>query len=412
MSIQDTVRRGVFPQWEALVLVSVIWMISPQAVSAASARSRIPLPLRTAPAQTQIATAYHLAHQDTHYPYEPTGWGQIAWPSAQVGWAWTTNSAGISGIAHTTNGGMTWHWWRNQRSTGQTVYWTQLRTRGPDRVWFLGEAGSGAFWVFLHTTNGGASWTRWTVQPPPGAEIYGNVIAVFPHTGFQALGVFEDHQFWWGPSDGWNTAWPSSTRITAVATMPGAGEAVAFKTHVGATELRVITVRSTEQVTTTPSIPMPSLITGMDWLNAREGWIWSRSHVWRTTNGGRTWQALGRLPGWPRDPGVTLYMTSQAQGYAAVGRNGLGNGPWWEATKLFHTANGGRSWTRVILPTITYSRPALLRLGGFYVAGMHDQTITLWYGPIAFDGGLPQRIWSDNGGATWHRAQHDPNEPV
>ncbi len=124
------------------------------------------------------------------------GWGKISWPSAQVGWAWITNSAGISGIAHTTNGGITWHWWRNRVSTAHTVYWTQLLTQGSDRVWFLGEAGSGSPWVFLHTTNNGATWMRWQLQPPPGADAYSNVTAVVPHAKFQAMGVFEDHQFW------------------------------------------------------------------------------------------------------------------------------------------------------------------------------------------------------------------------
>lgn len=410
MARKGTVKRRGFPQWGALMLVSVAWMISPQVVSAASAGFRIPLSLRTVPAQTQITMAYHLAHRDTHYPYEPMGWGQISWPSAHVGWAWITNSAGISGIAHTTNGGVTWQWWRNQVSTGRTVYWTQLLTQGPERIWFLGEAGSGSPWVLLQTSNDGATWTRWQLQPPPGAKTYGNVTAVVPHTGFQAMGVFEDHQFWWVRGNTWETVWPHSTLITTVATIPGTGEAVAFKTHSGATELRSIRVGSTSQVTVNRTEPIPGLITGMDWLNADDGWIWSTSHVWKTTNGGRTWQALGRLPGWPRNPGMTLYMATQGQGYAAVDQGG--NGPPWEANKLFYTDDGGQTYTHVTLPTMTYPLPngQPLRLDGFYVAGMHGHTITLWYGPIAFDGGVPQRIWSDNGGRTWHRAQHDPIE--
>lgn len=163
--------------------------------------------------------------------------------------------------------------------------------------------------------------------------------------------------------------------------MPSVGEAVAFQTQTGAFQLRSITGGPTGRISATPARALPGRLIGMDWVNAHDGWIWSTSHVWKTSNEGRTWQALGRLPGWPRNPGMTVYMTSQAQGYAAVGQNGLGNGPSWEATKLFHTDTGGRTWTRVTLPTITYPLPngTPLRLGGIYVAGVRAYDhIVVW----------------------------------
>lgn len=388
------------------MLVSLTWLIVPWPAMAAT-KPRSALSLWSAPTQVQQTIEKQPGQRGILSKGEPAGWGQVQWPSATVAWAWTLNGGDPGGkIVATHNGGATWTWWETPHTE-----WAQLVAQSPQRAWFVGGTVKGLSLIFLHTTNGGSSWTRWQLQPPPGGSTAGNdIVGVVPHAGFQAMGVFEDSQFWWTHAGGkWETAWPDTASITAVATIPGHGEAVAYKTSRGATALRSITVGSTGQVTATRLVPIPGSVIGMDWLNTREGWIWSTSHIWRTHNGGQSWTALSGLP---EGEGGTLYMTSVTQGYAAVG--GMDDGPSWGASALFHTDTGGRTWTRVTLPTISYplANGQALRLGGFYVAGLHGRTLTLWYGAITADGGWPQRIWSDNGGRTWHRAQHDPIESM
>ena len=271
---------------------------------------------------------------------------------------------------------------------------------------------SGANAIWSQTSNGGATWTRWVMRLPPGAATAANdVTAVFPHPGFDAMGLSEDGQFWWSRAGGpWETIWPKTDHVTAVAILPGVGESVALKTATGTTELRRITVGSTGRVSMDSVRSPPDPVNGMDWLTSRNGWTWSSSQIWKTTKGGQSWTVLGRIPRGPRlSPITTLYMTSRAQGYETVGQTN--GGPLWDASELWSTTNGGQTWSRVKLPTIRYHLPNVtLSLSGFYVAGVTAHTLTLWYGPIT-EQGVPQRIWTNNQGETWHRAKNNPPEP-
>lgn len=369
------------------------------------------LVLQTAPSQAQRTTVRFHPNRIASTAGIPIGWGQVRWPTAQAAWAWTLGwpakpSGGL--FAHSSDGGKTWVWWYTARTN-----WYQLACRGSRNAWLSGQKLPSPWakhpnppLVWLHTSNGGATWTRWVLRTPPG----GSGTAVFPHSGFHAMGQLVDGRFWWSHAGGpWETLWPKADRIADVTSIPGGGEAVALKTASGMTTLRRITVGSTAHVRAGPIESTPAPVTGMDWLTAQDGWIWSESRVWDTTNGGQSWTALGRLPGYPRATPTTLYMTSKTQGYAAAGQTG--DGPVWEASQLWTTANGGRTWTRMTLPKITYRLPNVtLPLFGFYVSNVTAHTLTLWYGPIT-EGGVPQRIWTNNRGETWHRGVNNPPEP-
>ena len=366
------------------------------------------LPIRTAPTRTQHTTVhFRLDRSENAATGTPNGWGQVMWPTTTTAWAWMPPPVRGGQIAHTTDGGKTWSRWLTPKTS-----WLQLATQGSQTAWFLGETSSGSDAIWLQTSNSGVTWTQWVMRLPPGAAIAGHdITAVFPHPGFDAMGLREDGQFWWAHAGGpWETVWSKTDHVTAVAILPGGGESVALKTAMGTTELRQITVRSTGRVSMNTIGSPPGPVDGMDWITSRDGWIWSSSRIWKTTNGGQSWTALGRIPRGPRiSPTITLSMTSRTQGYAAVGRTN--GGPLWDASELWSTTNGGRTWSRVKLPTIKYHLPNVtLSLSGFYIAGVTPHILTLWYGPIS-EQGVPQRIWTSNQGETWHRAKNNPPEP-
>ena len=390
-------------------LASALLTVSTAAYASSTPPLRV---LRTAPSQAQRTTVrFHPNRIANATTGTPVGWGQVLWPTTQAAWAWTPGwPAKPNGgfFAYTPDGGKTWLWYY----TAHTV-WYQLSSSSPRATWLIGQEVPAPLakhphppLVWLHTSNGGITWTRWVLRTPPG----GSGSAVFPHAGFHAMGQLVGGQFWWSHGGGpWETVWAQGDQIADVTAIPGRGEAVALKTASGTTTLRQITVGPTGHVSAGPAEAMPGPVTGMDWLTAQDGWVWSASQAWETTNGGRSWRALGRLPGYPRMSPATFYMTSQTQGYAAVGQTN--GGPLWDASELWSTTNSGRTWRRVKLPTIRYHLPNVtLSLSGFYVAGVTAHTLTLWYGPIT-EQGVPQRIWTNNQGEIWHRAKNNPPEP-
>ena len=386
--------------------LAVVTLIAPVSVHThpAPANNR----LRTAPSQARRTRVSFRPHIENAANGTPTGWGQVLWPSAQTAWAWepgwpAQSQGGL--VAHTVDDGKIWDWWY----TPDTA-WYQMASMGPSTASFMGQTvpppnarHRHVSLVWLDTTNGGATWTQWVLQTPPG----GSGSAAFPHARFHAMGELVGGQFWWSHAGGeWETTWPKRDRVSAIAPIQGGGEAVALKTRAARTALYRLTVNASGRITLGPAEATPCLVTGMDWLNVRDGWIWSRSRIWDTSNGGRSWTELSRLPdGHP----ATLYMASGAIGYAAAGQYGAG--PAWDATQLWSTSNGGRTWIRVTLPTITYRLPNVtLSLVGFYVASVTMQKLTLWYGPITPQG-VPQRIWTTNYGKTWRRSPNNPPEP-
>ena len=198
-------------------------------------------------------------------------------------------------LKHTTNGGKTWDFWYTPR-----IAWSQVAAIGAQSVSLLGERlpkpqalHPHAPLIWLHTTNGGGVWTRWMLTNPPlGHSI--RTTAIFPRTGFQALGVSQDGYLWWTRTGTrWHTLWPSSDQVLTVAPIPGSGEAVAVKTSAHTTWIGTVAIPSRGPIVSGAWHRAPALIQGMDWLNRQDGWMWSSTRIWRTTNGGATWTALG-----------------------------------------------------------------------------------------------------------------------
>ncbi len=342
----------------------------------------------------------------------PGGWGQVDWPTATVAWAWIQPHMSGGFLKHTTNGGKTWDFWYTPR-----IAWSQVAAIGAQSVSLLGERlpkpqalHPHAPLIWLHTTNGGGVWTRWVLTNPPlGHSI--RTTAIFPRTGFQALGVSQDGYLWWTRTGTrWHTLWPSSDQVLTVAPIPGSGEAVAVKTSAHTTWIGTVTIPSRGPIVSGAWHPAPAVVQGMDWLNRQDGWMWSSTRIWRSTNGGATWTALGAWPG-TRWAGGQIIMTTAQTGFAAV--EPTNGAPPWNYTQLWDTQTAGRTWTQSRLPVIDYHLPAWTgTLVGFEVTAVRPPNgLTLWYGPVTAGPGTPQRIWTHNLGRTWHLAQYNAVEP-
>jgi len=345
--------------------------------------------------------------------------GPVLWPTAQIGWGmfWLWPHAHyLSWVMETTNSGHTW----SIRPTPR-IQWEAM-TASASTVNLVGQPmrqATSTQLVWLQTTDGGHRWTRTTLQTPGKISVYAVVdqttpnpaTTVFPRSGFQALGVLTDGgAFWWTQTGRqWHTLWPSTNRITAIADDPKGGEVIAGETAQHRPWMEWIHVASHTQVSTSKAVSVPSVIVGMDWLTPLDGWIWSRTRLWRTTNGGTTWRAIQT---WPErkdansSPVAWVQMDTVTTGWAATNPFDLGDA--WQ--QLWRTTNGGMTWKLVQIPyALTHYRAGrvMLPYDGFDIAAQRNSgAVTLWMGPNnASFSAKPERLWTSDWGTHWHRAR-------
>ncbi|MCL4521095.1 MAG: hypothetical protein M1415_05840 [Firmicutes bacterium] len=345
--------------------------------------------------------------------------GPVLWPAAQIGWGmfWMWPHAHyLSWVMETTNGGHTW----SIRPTPR-IQWEAM-TASTSTVNLLGQPMKQAIstqLVWLRTTDGGHCWTR-TALHTPGKMSVDDVIdqttpdpatTVFPRAGFEALGVLTDSGALWWTQTGyqWHTIWPRTNKITAIASDPKGAEAIAGETAQHQPWMEWLQVASRGRVSTSKMVSVPSIIVGMDWSTARDGWVWSSTRLWRTTNGGKTWMAIKTWPG-TKDANISpvawVHMVTSTTGWAATAPFELGDA--WQ--KLWRTTNGGKTWKRVSIPyALTHYRAGhvILPYDGFDIAAQHHPgALTLWMGPDnASFSATPERIWTSDWGRHWYRAR-------
>ncbi|MCY0877443.1 MAG: hypothetical protein OWU84_00635 [Firmicutes bacterium] len=104
---------------------------------------------------------------------------------------------------------------------------------------------------------------------------------MFPHAGFSTRGLWAAGRFWWqAGTTGWATQWSAPADVTAVATQPGIGEAVAWTTAGKTPRLTSLTIAASGRIVHQMTHALPAPMVGMDWLTARRGWIWSSAQLW------------------------------------------------------------------------------------------------------------------------------------
>ncbi len=380
--------------------------------------------IRTEPAEGHTRTQ----------PWPPTerrGWqavgqgGLVLWPAAQIGWGmfflWP-HAHYLSWVMETSNGGRTW----NIRPTPR-IRWEAM-TASPSNVNLLGQPlrqATSTQLVWLRTRDGGHRWTRTTFHTPGKMSVAAIVdqvmpdppTTVFPRAGFPALGLLTNGgAFWWTQTGHqWHTRWPATDKITAIAPAPHGMEAIAGETAEHQPWMEFLGVGSHERILPSSLLSLPTEIVGMDWLTAHDGWIWSTTGLWRTTNGGKSWIALGTFD----QPGLKdaqffsqhypvgwVHMATSTEGWAATNPFELGGA--WQA--LWRTTTGGKTWERVPIPhALTHYRAGhvLLPFDGFDIAAQRPSgALTLWMGPDdASFSATPERIWTNDWGKHWHRAR-------
>jgi hypothetical protein len=78
---------------------------------------------------------------------------------------------------------------------------------------------------------------------------------------------------------------------------------------------------------------LPETPVSLFFLNEGLGWlVTAKGGLWKTTEAGRNWQKLPRIP----SPALHVYFTDENNGWAACVKK-----------KVFRTADGGRTWTPV-----------------------------------------------------------------
>lgn len=77
--------------------------------------------------------------------------------------------------------------------------------------------------------------------------------------------------------------------------------------------------------------PSPGIAVSLFFLNDNLGWLVTKDTLWQTTEFGRNWKKLGRLPGL-----VRVYFRDENHGWAAGAKK-----------SVYETSDGGRKWTRL-----------------------------------------------------------------
>ncbi len=312
-----------------------IWFIDPLNGFAVGINGRI---IRS----TDGGQTWTLAHQATGaIPYLST----IQFLTPQLGWA-----IGGSTFLKTTDGGFTW-----VPSSVPPGTWSHgARFFDAQTGISVGESGN-----IVRTTNGGQTWT--TVHPAGAAkdlywdiEFASSTVAVLCGTGGSM----------WLSSDAGASWFPIQTGdIGDVTDLDSLDDQVAWAVNDEGTVLRTITGGTFWEPTPVTGFGADGELTGVDFADANRGWIVGRQPVLgqptegriaRSTDGGLTWTHQASFP-YLQFFGVTAIDGNTAFAY------GLGNN---SASLLYRTTDGGQNWSAVGPPSTGGFRDAHFFPGG------------------------------------------------
>src|SRR4051794_30322563 len=126
---------------------------------------------------------------------------------------------------------------------------------------------------------------------------------------------------------------------------------------------------------------------GLDAVDARTAWVGgSTGGVWRTTNGGRTWQDVS-----PAGAKGLLFRDVEAQSARAAMVLAIGTG---RDSRIYRTTNGGRTWTKAF---VNHDKRAFYDCMAMYPGGRNGLAMS---DPV---NGRFRIIATHDGGASWRR---------
>ncbi len=348
--------------------------------------------------------------------------GQIYWPSATTGWIVQANPFGGGSIETTSDGGRDWKLWRSPH-----VYWTTSQLVNSTTLWAVGSGPYGlSIW---HTSDRGRLWQRWRLNFPGASSV---LSFIFPQSGYQDFGFIAGNTMWSSPTGHtWRATTLSLSNISVqsdsvdgdaplLTKSPSGTLWIAGHTVSGAPA--VVRIKSPRTASRAyPIGPKQGTIQAMDWLSAKKGWVVltpdlsaprPTQTLWGTRDGGFRWTQLSR---WalPSSPLQSIKMTSVKSGWALSGQCPEVLGAC--GMTLWHTTNEAQTWTKASLPPVSYRYPDGFqsKLIGLMLAnteGSQTATVIDGLGPsVALY--YSQRLWTDNGGRSWHFAPSNPREP-
>jgi photosystem II stability/assembly factor-like uncharacterized protein len=149
-----------------------------------------------------------------------------------------------------------------------------------------------------------------------------------------------------------------------------------------------------------------------DFLNAQIGWVLivplsepaslPAEAVFRTLDGGRSWESLGAVP-----DGCRLDFVDRDDGWCSV----LGAAAGSESVWMYRTRDGGDTWSLVSQTAVppSTSTPAALPFGCDKDVTFTSRTVG--WASTACAAGMPYLYTSDDGGADWRQLPRVPVPP-
>jgi photosystem II stability/assembly factor-like uncharacterized protein len=215
-------------------------------------------------------------------------------------------------VVKTTDGGATW---RRVRTNQHRQVANDLFFLNEERGWICGAQHHGAY--LLATADGGATWRR--VDP-------------------RAAGVrlYDFRQLWFADA---RRGWAAAEKVI---------------TSKNGTTILPTLVRTADGGLTWREVKAPGGgridATHLEFNGSSLGWVAGRTGVWRTVDGGATWN-LSRL--WKRWMTGPVCFFDAAHGWVLASGNGGPVDSFME--KLLSTSDGGRTWQPIDLPGQSWS---------------------------------------------------------
>jgi photosystem II stability/assembly factor-like uncharacterized protein len=285
--------------------------------------------------------------------------------SATVGWAvgephWDQTAKIYTGtIIKTTDGGATWI----AQPAGMAETLRNVQFLDANTGWAVGENGA-----LLHTTDGGAHWARQTAASTDDFRGVAFVSATqgwatsFHATHYDSSGEADNWQgSVWHTTDGGAT-WQAQTvpsgasllnRIKFIDAQHGwavgikymGDDQYGYPQHAGIV-YRTVNGGQTWEEFYSPGADIT--LTGVEWVDADHGWVvgfpnrsdLTGGFVFHTADGGQTWQR--QTPGGIYDPLWDVQFIDANRGYAAGFNYIAAWGP-----PIFRTQDGGATWEKI-----------------------------------------------------------------